>query len=71
MDLTASNPLATQGLHLLSGFFVKQIGFLVMSVSHESDDGVSDLESLAVSSFTSPRLKCNFKKGTGLTFALT
>jgi len=49
---------------------MKQICFLIMSFPHDSDDGVSHLESLALSAFTSrTRLKC--RNGTGLTFALT
>jgi len=64
VDFTAFNPSVTQGLDLLSGSFVKQIGFLIVSVPHDSDDSVSHLESLAVSSFTSrSRLKC---KGDGI-----
>lgn len=50
---------------------MKQIGFLIVAVPHDSVDGVSHLESLAASAFTSPRFKCNFKTGTGLTCALT
>lgn len=71
LNFPASNPLTTQGLHLLSSYFVAMLGFLIVSVPRDSDDGASHLESLGVSAFTSRRLKCNFKKGTGLTFALT
>jgi hypothetical protein len=46
---------------------MKQIGFSIMSVPHDSDDGVSHLETLTVSACTRrPLLKWNFKQRDGI-----